>query len=182
MTASDIVGRLHHELGVVGLASIAVLASAVLFLVVMLKPLEARNADLERQLALNTRENATTDAALLRASTPSAKMAAFYHFLASGRQTTDWLDRLYAVGKDAGVELQSAEYRMQDTGTRIDRYEVRVPLRGNYAQIRTFLNNALVEIPVLSLDEVRFKREHASDAQVEAEVHLTFHLVKSVTP
>lgn len=57
-----------------------------------------------------------------------------------------------------------------------------MPLRGNYAQIRTFLNNALVEIPVLSLDEVRFKRERASDAQVEAEVHLTFHLVKSVTP
>lgn len=175
MTVSTLLRRAHNELGVIGLASIAILAGAALFFFLVLKPLEARNERLERQLALTQRN--PSDPALVRASTPAAKMAAFYHFLRTEHQTTDWLDRLYTAGQAAGVELRSADYRMQKTGTRIERYEIRLPVSGNYAQIRSFLQNALAEIPVLSLDEVKFKRERASDASVQADLRLTLHLV-----
>lgn len=168
--------RIRAELGAVGLASIAFLAGAVLFFFFVLKPLQVRNGQLERQLALNARQSAS-DPALIRASTPAAKIAAFYHFLTTERETTDWLDRLYTAARAAGVELRSADYRMQKTGTRIERYEIKLPVTGNYAQIRAFLESALAEIPVLSLDEVKFKRERASDAAVLAELRLTLHLV-----
>ncbi|HEX6008357.1 MAG TPA: GspMb/PilO family protein [Burkholderiales bacterium] len=177
MSAAGFLRRVCHELGTMGLASIAIIAGAILFLFTMLKPLEARNVELQHEIALNARQNASTDANLVRTSTPAAKMAAFYHFLSTDRPMTEWLGRLYAAGQAAGVELQSADYRMQKTGTRIERYQIRIPLRGNYAQIRGFLDNALVDIPVLSLDEVKFKRERASDAQIEAELLLSLHLV-----
>ena len=60
----------------------------------------------------------------------------------------------------------------------IERYEVALPLRGNYARIRAFLENALIEIPVLSLDHVSFRRKSPGDGAVEAEVRLTLHLHK----
>ena len=179
MNAITLLRRLRHELGVVGLASIAMLALAMLFLLASLKPLEKRNQALEHQLASTTRERAPADEGLARASTPAAKIAAFYQFLESGKQATDWLDRLHAAAREAGIELRSADYRMLATGTRIDRYEIRIPMRANYAQVRGFLDGALAEIPMLSLDEVKFKRERASDSAVEAELRLTLHLVNS---
>lgn len=179
MNAITLLRRLKHELGGVGLASIAMLALAMLFLLVALKPLEKRNQALEHELASNARARAPADDASTRTSTPAAKIAAFYHFLESGKQATDWLDRLHTAAREAGIELRSADYRMLATGTRIDRYEIRIPMRASYAQVRGFLDGALAEIPMLSLDEVKFKRERASDSAVEAELHLTLHLVNS---
>jgi hypothetical protein len=66
---------------------------------------------------------------------------------------------------------------MQSTGTRIQRYEIKLPLRARYAQIRTFVDAALADIPMLSLDDIRFKRERAADSVVEADLRLTLHLV-----
>ena len=177
MTAAGLLRPVYRELGAVGVASIALIAGGLLFLFTLLKPLEERNVRLEHEVALKARQNASTDEKLIRTSPPAAKMAAFYHFLSSDRQAAEWLERLYAAGQAAGVELQSADYRMQKTGTRIERYEIRLPLRGHYTRIRAFLDHALSEIPVLSLDEVKFKRERASDAQVEAELLLSLHLV-----
>lgn len=177
MSAAAFLRSLYRELGAPGAASLVLIAVAALFLVLKLQPLEERSARLEHEIALNARQNASTDAALVRTSTPAAKMAAFYHFLERDQHATDWLERLYEAGRAAGVQLQSADYRMQKTGTRIERYEIRLPLRGHYTQIRAFLDSALAEIPVLSLDEVKFKRERAADAQVEAELLLSLHLV-----
>jgi len=176
MIVTTLLRRVHDELGTLGLASTAFLVAAALFFFFVLKPLEARNQQLEQQLALIVRQN-PSDSALVRTATPATKMAAFYRFLKTGHATTDWLDRLYMAGQTAGVELRSADYQMQKTGARMARYEIRLPVSGNYAQIRSFLQNALAEIPVLSLDEVKFKRERASDASVQADLHLTLHLV-----
>ncbi|MBI4205211.1 MAG: hypothetical protein HY527_09310 [Betaproteobacteria bacterium] len=177
MIISSTLRRIRDELGVIGLASIGLLAGAAFFLFFALRPLEARNGDLERQLAVNSRQNLSSDPTFIRASTPAAKIAAFYHFLKTEQQPTDWLARLHAAGQATGVELRSADYRLQKTGTRIERYEITLPVRGNYAQIRAFLENALAGIPVLSLDEVKFRKERASDASVQAELRLTLHLV-----
>jgi hypothetical protein len=170
--------RLHDELGVMGLTSLSIIGAGMLFLATMLTPLESRNRDIERQLAASAQPGTASGA--LRAPTPSARLAAFYQFLGNNRRTTDWLARLDAAGQSAGVELQSADYRLEKTtGTPIERYEIRLPLRGRYAQIRSFIDGALAEIPVLSLDEVKFKRERASDAQIEAELRLTLHVLDS---
>lgn len=169
--------RIRAELGATGLAAIALLGCGLTFLFLILKPLEARNAEVQRQLALNSRQSTPGDPGFMRTATPAAKLAGFYQFLRREEQPHDWLARLHAASRNAGVELRSASYRLQKTGTRIDRYEISVPVSGSYARIRTFLENALGEIPVLSLDEVKFKRERAADAAVQAELRLTLHLV-----
>lgn len=170
--------RMSDELGVAGLAAFGLLAGGALFLFLVLKPLEARNERLDRQIERSVQQDTALDSARMRSATPAAKLAAFYRFFDTEEKSTDWLARLHSIGKAAGVVLRAAAYRMQPTGTPIERYEIVLPVAGGYAQIRAFLNNALAEIPVLSLDQVNFRRARANDAMVQADVRLTLHLVK----
>ncbi|MNC99262.1 hypothetical protein D3C83_174870 [compost metagenome] len=76
------------------------------------------------------------------------------------------------------MELRSAAYRTQAAGARLERYEIVLPVSGSYAQVRDFLKRALVEIPVLSLDQVSLKRESRNDARVQAELRLAIHRMR----
>jgi hypothetical protein len=178
MTPGQAVRRLRAELGLPGLWGVALAIVAIAFFILAVRPLEGRAQAMEGQLAQQARQAPPAGANLVRASTPAAKLAAFYRFFETDEATTDWLARLYAIANKVGVELRSADYKRHKTGTRIERYEIVMPLTGNYAQIRAFLENSLIEIPVLSLDRVTFQKKRPNDVMVEAEVRLTLHLVK----
>ena len=72
-------------------------------------------------------------------SSAADKLAAVYRFLEKDEETTDWLAKLYAIGKATGVEMKSANYRTQKAGGRVERYEILLPLAGSYPQIRDFM-------------------------------------------
>jgi len=167
--------RLRDELGTTGLLSLALFAAAALFLVAVLNPLADRNRMLEERLAQAERRPASAAAP----STLTARLAAFYAFFDTGEQTSDWLRRLDQIAARSGVELRSADYRIQRPAGRLERYEIALPVNATYPQLRAFLRTALAEIPVMSLDQVVIKRQRASDGQVQAEVHVTLHMVKS---
>lgn len=170
--------RARRDLGVVGLASLVLLAAAVLFLQLVLKPLEERGQLLENRLASSEWLAAKPGAGRDRTPGAAAKLAAFYQFFETGDAATDWLARLNAIAAASGIQLRSADYRMHKTGTRIERYEVVLPLSGSYPQIRAFLRKVLAEIPVLSLDQVSIKKERAQNGAVQADVRVTLHLVR----
>jgi Tfp pilus assembly protein PilO len=169
--------RVRDELGAAGMAALALLAFSALFLAFVLKPLEARNArlaaELERHagLAAQGQPGAAAQAA-------ASKLDTFYRYLGRGEAPTDWLAKLYGIAKATGIEMQSATYKTQAAGKRMERYEIVLPVSGSYLQLRDFLKRALAEIPVLSLDQMSLKREARNEGEVQAELHLTLHLVK----
>ncbi len=170
--------ELRGKLGNAGVASLALLGGAALFVFLALKPLEARHSQLEQQLARSERQQSASGSAGGRSVRSAAQLQAFYRFLESQEETTDWLARLEAIATAVGVELRSADYRVQQAGARLERYEISLPVAGTYAQIRAFLENGLIQIPMLSLDQVSFRKNAASDGLVQADVHLTLHIVK----
>ncbi len=170
--------RMGDELGPAGQLAIVLLAAGAFFLFFELKPLEARNEQLDQQLARSARRDAVPGRARPGDTTPAAKVADFYRFFETGEQAPAQLNRIYSIGKEAGVELRAADYRMRPTGTPIERYEIVLPVTGGYAQIRAFLKKALAEIPVLALDQVNFKRARADDPLVQADVRLTLYLMR----
>ena len=163
--------KARQELGATGLAAAALFVLAALFFFLAVKPLESRNAVLEGELA-----RAERLAPGGRGAGGATRLAAFYRYFETGESATDWLARLNAIGARAGVQVPSADYRLQKTGTRLERYEVVLPLTGSYPQIRAFLAQALAEIPVLSLDQVTIKKERAQGGAVQAEARMTLHL------
>jgi hypothetical protein len=161
---------LRHQLGGLGLFSLAMLAAALAFAILVVQPLEAKGRSLAQRLA-------RSGAAAPAAGSGAAQLAQFYDYLAKPEQTTDWLAKLYAIGQATGVELQSATYRSEQAG-RIERYQIVLPVSGSYAQMREFLDRSLAEIPVLSLDQMTLKRESRRDGAVQAELKMTLHMVK----
>jgi hypothetical protein len=195
--------QLRDDLGPMGLASLALLAITAMFLSLVLEPLQKKNLALESSLARNA---GRTEAGLPAAG---GKLERFYERLGTDQAPTDWLAKLYGIGKATGVELQSGSYRSVSAsasangatagsgvtagngataagperagaggGGRIERYEIVLPVAGSYPQLREFLKRALVEIPVLSLDQLTLKRESRDDGAVHAELKMTLHLVK----
>jgi hypothetical protein len=161
---------LRRQLGALGMLSLAVLALALAFAILVVQPLEAKSRVLAERVARSA------GGAAAPASNSAEKLAAFYEYLARPEQTTDWLAKLYAIGHATGVELKSASYRSEHAG-RIERYQILLPLSGSYAQMREFLDRALAEIPVLSLDQLTLKRESRRDGALQAELRLTLHMV-----
>ena len=165
--------KIRDELGITGLAALLLFAGAGVFFALVLDPLKDKSAALQSR-AVSMQESAP------RPGNAADKVGAVYEYLKKPETTTDWLAKLYAIGSATGVELQSASYKTQTTpGAKLERYEIVVPLTGSYTQMRDFLKRSLAEIPVLSLDQISLKRESRREGTVQAELHLTLHMVKS---
>ena len=165
--------RLRHELGAPGMAAMLLFAAAALFMTLVLQPLKEKNRVLEARAGIGR------DLGAVQNVNNAEKVGAVYQYLEKPEATTDWLAKLYAIGKATGVELQSASYKTQAGSGRLERYEIVLPLTGSYTQMRDFLKRSLAEIPVLSLDQISLKRENRRDGTVQAELRLTLHMVKS---
>jgi hypothetical protein len=172
------VERLRQELGLTGQIAIALLVLGAVFYKAALEPMQVR----AQRLASEVERHASHAAGQSGASGAAGKLETFYSYLSREERTTDWLAKLYAIGKATGVELQSANYKTQPAqggSDKIERYEIVLPVAGSYAQMREFLRRALTEIPVMSLDQMALKRESRNDGAVRAELKLTLHMVKN---
>ena len=173
---SRLLAALKVDLGPLGLLSLLALAATVAFSIAYVRPLDARKAQLERQADART-SLTVTNIVRVAATSPSRQMDDFYRFFERSQRTDEWLAKLYGIGTAAGLQLRAGTYRLDETRQRFDRYQVQLPVRGSYAQIRTFLEAALAEIPVMSLDQVSFRRKAVNETAVEAEIILTLHLL-----
>lgn len=104
----------------------------------------------------------------------------FYRFFPNDKEFVDWIAKLAAIANDGGVSLDQADYAVApDVGSKLSRYQVTLPIRGDYRQIRRFLSALGTEIPIVALEEVQFERQKVGDSMVNARIRLTFFLVKS---
>jgi hypothetical protein len=52
---------------------------------------------------------------------------------------------------------------------------VTLPARGSYGQFRNFVGAVLKNVPIASLDAMRFERKKAVDSQLEGQLRLTIY-------
>ena len=166
--------RLRDELGGLGLAALVLLAAVAVFQLLVVRPMEARNAQLKERVA---RQAPQPGAA--QPGSAADKLAAVYEFLKKEEQTTDWLAKLHGIGTATGMQMRSASYRTQQTDGRIVRYEIVLPVAGSYPQIRDFLRRSSAEIPVMSIDQLTLRREGRGEGTLQGELRMTLHAVKS---
>jgi len=168
--------RLKNELGLLGLGSLGLLALSAVFSLLVVKPLEARLRALEHE-RYAARQVGSDGLKLVGANLQAARVADFYRYFDRQQRVDDWLARLHGIATASGLELRAGNYRLAESQRRIDRYEISLPVSGSYTQIRSFLEGALAEIPVLSLDQASFRRKGTNESRIEAEIVLTLHLL-----
>jgi len=108
---------------------------------------------------------------------PEADLAAFYAALARPANAPELLRRLHRTARAHGLRLEQGEYRpLPDPGGKLTRYQILLPAKGTYPEVRRFLAQAGREIPGLSLDGISFQRQKIGDEELQSQIKFTLFL------
>lgn len=103
----------------------------------------------------------------------------FYEFFPRIDSSPFWIRELVQLAKKRGVELSSSEYRLiNENDARLARYEMILPVKGNYPQIRAFIADALEAVPAMAISTVALKRENTTADKLEARLEINLYLNK----
>lgn len=167
-----------RRLGLPGLGGAALLAAAAGWAVLVVMPgIESRERA-EHQV-LRAQEQAT---AVLRgevhvARPPARQLDDFYAGLPTQPAATSAIDSLYAAADAEKISLARGEYSLAvEQGTHMARYQILLPVRGSYAQLRRFIDTAIAKVPGLSVEDLDVERKAVSDIELEGRIRMTLYL------
>ena len=108
---------------------------------------------------------------------PGQQVDDFYQTLPAQLDATAAIDRIYVLAEQERISLSRGEYALGvDPKTQLVRYQILLPVRGSYPQLRRFLHGVLAELPAVVLEEVDFRRKQIIDAQLEGRIRMTLYL------
>lgn len=108
---------------------------------------------------------------------PREQLVNFYAFFPTMATLPDWLERIYDAAEKNGVQLDTGEYKLlQERSQKLARYQLTLPVRGNYAQVRGFIAEVLTAVPAAALDEIGFRREAVGSTVLDARIRFTLYL------
>jgi len=170
------VSRLHallRKLGTAGVLGLGVLFFCIPFYFSALLPAE-RELAAQRDAIERLRSHGPFRP--VSADSRSEELRRFYALFPPSDRLTDQLETVYALAREAKLELMQGEYRLEKRDAGLLAYRITLPIRGTYAQIRSLVGSVLKEMPIASVDALRFERKKAVETQIEARVRLTIHL------
>ena len=105
------------------------------------------------------------------------RLAAFHRSLPAQALATEAIDRIFAAAEGEQLSLARGEYALViDPEPGLARYQILLPVRGTYPQLRRFLGAALDAVPALGLEDVDFQRKQIGDTELEARIRMTLYL------
>lgn len=105
------------------------------------------------------------------------RLAVFYASLPAAADAAGALETIHRAAAANQVELAHGEYRLaRDGGGALLRYQLLLPARTSYPQLRAWLAEVMNEVPAVALDELAFRRDDIGSGAVEAQVRLTLFL------
>ena len=154
--------------------------SAVFFLVAVLPRQEESKALMAEAEALETRirmELSAGSGSPRRRLQGDQALPAFYAFFPTLDSSPFWIGELVRIAGERGVEISGTEYRMvREKDLKLARYEMMVPVRGNYSQLRGFIADALHTVPAMALVDVVIRREGVHAEFLEANIKFNLYL------
>ena len=113
---------------------------------------------------------------LKQLSTPK-QLEAFYQFFPPERSIPDWIEKISNATAKNRLYLRQGEYQVvRDKSSKLLLYQVMLPVKGTYPNLRAFIDEVLTEVPIASLDNVKFERQRIGDDALVSTVMLTLHL------
>jgi hypothetical protein len=162
-----------RRLGAAGVLGLGVLLACAAFYASALAPAEeaaqAQRATLERLRARKPYQPVSNGGR-------AEELRRFHALFPAPEQLTGELERVHRLARSAGLDLAQGEYRLERRATGLWAYRMVLPVRGSYAQLRAFLSAVLKDMPIASIDALRFERKRAADTQLEAQVRLTVYV------
>lgn len=161
-----------------GVLAAVVLAACPAFYALAIHPARVRMED-ARTGALSMQQRvAIAERGLGRADLPPAEqLVQFYRIFPQERNLLPWLKKVFELAAAQGIRLDEGKYTLvRDRMGRLARFQMTLPVRSRYPQIRNYLNTLREDIPFLALEHLQFQRRKVSDAQVEAKLTLALYV------
>lgn len=112
--------------------------------------------------------------------TPVEQLAEFYRVFPDEKNLQPWLEKIFIVAQGSGVRLDQGEYKVtRDRVGKLMRFQVTLPIRSEYPQIRKFLSSLRSEIPIIAVEHLEFERQKIGESVVEAKIILALYLVQA---
>ena len=111
------------------------------------------------------------------ARSTAASLHTFYEFFPARQKAPRLLAAIYKAARDESINLKEGEYKygLAKAG-RLSTYQVNLPVKGSYVQIRKFIAKVLNSVPSAALNEVSFKREIVGSTDLDAKISFTIYL------
>ena len=166
------------QLGWPGAIGVGALAMCLALYFSTMRPLQQRRDDVRASAsALQERIAQAGVFSSDKARPLDEQLAAFYKTFPAEQDATDSVGKIVAIAQRGGLALQQAEYKAErDKTGKLTRFEMSMPIKGEYQAIRRFLLNVHAELPTLSLEQVQFERQKVGDPHVDAKVRLVIFL------
>ncbi len=163
------------RIGVRGVAAIALATACAAGYVLVLQPQRAEIAAAREQLRIAAGRGAAPSAV-----TSSANgMNAFYATVPGVDAQFSLMERLHQAAVAQGLVLERGDYQLAaELATPLMRYEIELPVRGEYTQVRRFISAAMQDLPTLALKGVSFSRQKSDDPQLNAKISFVLYLKK----
>ncbi|EJM22801.1 hypothetical protein PMI22_01408 [Pseudomonas sp. GM21] len=176
-----IVHEYLQGLGVPGLAGLALLLVALVYGLGALVP----DWQALQQLSQQTREAGeylakVEDGSVAAPVVPQRQLDDFRSKLPSQPQATVAIDKIYALAAQERITLARGEYSLGiDPKTHLARYQILLPVRGSYPQLRRFLHALLGQLPAVVVEDVEFQRKKIVDTDLTGRIRMTLYLSRS---
>jgi hypothetical protein len=162
--------RLIDALGLTGLLAMAGLLLVAWLQWALVMPIAQERSAIDAQLA-QARSVAGKPAGM---PVPDNSLANFHAHFAKQGDLTDQLAKLYGIARNHELALTTADYQMSEVANlKLSQYSIVLPLRGSYAQIRGFVDEAMQELGGLAVEQINFRRKQPLDLLVDAELRLS---------
>lgn len=176
-----IVHEYLQGLGVPGLAGAAMLLLALGYGLFGLMP----HWQSLQQLSVQTQEAReylarVEEGSIAAPVVPQRQLDDFRSKLPAQPQATVAIDRIYALAAQERITLARGEYSLGvDPKTHLARYQILLPVRGSYPQLRRFLHALLGQLPAVVVEDVEFQRKKIADTDLTGRIRLTLYLSRS---
>jgi len=159
--------------GVIGIG-LAVFATAAYFSAV--QPAREQLAQLQTKAA-RQKSSGPQEGVRAAAMRGAEQLEQFNRSFPAPADTPALMLKLHEIAAQNSIALDTGEYRLtRDREGGLSRYQVTLPLRGTYWQVRLFLAQVLDEMPASALEEISIKRDSVGARGVETRVRIAFYL------
>ena len=161
-----------------GFAGLILAAAAATLYLAGVNPGKTQINELQQEaVSVRAFSRSNPDAATLPPRTYEAWLQHFYGLLPARAGAPDLLRIIFSAARAQSLNLEQGDYKMKvDKNGRLLTYEIGLPVRGSYVQIRKFIADVLEQIPAIALDEIIIKREAIGDARIDASIRFTLFL------
>lgn len=173
--------QIAKKLGLFGLLGLAIALGCGLFYASKITPINDKilqHNESIQQVKLNNAEQKNLSIPInnVPQQITNDDITKFYARFPNGASLPKWLSLLNETAVKQGLLLNRGDYKLtQIKSTQIkanpgqlSRYEIVLPVTGQYSQIRQFIAQVLYQMPALALSEMQIKRENTLRPTVEA--------------